>query len=149
MLQGFRREGITVEKMEPLKEMSKIAHDVSVMMNKKVDAVKRLVENAEEMTKSALWIPNINVSSLSSLYIIVHCCDICLSLTDSATTLFHLWQCVICFFGCLGHLLQCKVTGEQSQSYRICPDGVHQGSAIPERGGEPHLQQCPCAHQYF
>jgi hypothetical protein len=61
--------GVSVEKMEPLQAMQDIAGDVTVMMGKKVAAVKLLVENAEEMAKSATWIPNINVSILSFSYL--------------------------------------------------------------------------------
>ena len=51
-----------MEKMEPMPDMEAIAKNISVMMGKKVDAVKRLVENAEQMTISALWMPQINDS---------------------------------------------------------------------------------------
>ncbi|OQV23305.1 Voltage-dependent calcium channel subunit alpha-2/delta-3 [Hypsibius exemplaris] len=60
--QGFRKMGVTVEKMEPLAVMQDVANNVSLMMANKVGAVKRLVENAEEMTKSAVWIPKINLT---------------------------------------------------------------------------------------
>lgn len=55
---------MSVEMMKPVEVMQDVARNVTVMMGKKVDAVKLLVENAEEMAKSATWIPNINVRIL-------------------------------------------------------------------------------------
>lgn len=59
--QGFRTMGAKIEKLDPVAAMKDISKTVTTLMGKKVAAVKRLVETAEELTKAYEWDPEINV----------------------------------------------------------------------------------------
>ena len=67
--QGFRKLGAKIENLDPAAAMKDISRTITTMMGKKVAAVKRLVETAEEMTKSYEWAPDIDVSNIFYLFL--------------------------------------------------------------------------------
>ncbi|GAV00516.1 hypothetical protein RvY_11351-2 [Ramazzottius varieornatus] len=61
-VEGFRKMGAKIEKLDPATAMKEISQTVTALMGKKVAAVKRLVETAEELTKAYEWDPEINIT---------------------------------------------------------------------------------------